>query len=139
MKINLNTLNKPYEIDKMVIIPAQYYQNTLVKKITELNVQGKIYYDLIDEVKVKLKCKGAMVLEDSNTLEELDYPFSFEIDDYLTDLDQEIVKKTKNKQMLLDIEELLWENIILEVPISVTNHQDINLKGNGWELNKKKS
>ena len=42
-------------------------------------------------------------------------------------------EKSKNS---LDISEILWENIVLEIPISITNHksEDLLLKGNGWEL-----
>ena len=37
-------------------------------------------------------------------------------------------------QNTLDLKQLLWQNIVLEVPISYTLNNDANLKGNGWEL-----
>ena len=40
----------------------------------------------------------------------------------------------KIKQNMLDIIELLWENIILEVPISLTKSPNLELKGDGWVL-----
>ena len=46
----------------------------------------------------------------------------------------EFYEKNKN---ILDINEFLWENIVLEVPISLTKKSGTNIKGNGWELNKK--
>ena len=42
---------------------------------------------------------------------------------------------------ILDISEILWENIVLEIPISITNVDSKNLRmqGEGWELKNNKS
>ena len=75
-----------------------------------------------------------MVLEDGLTLELIDHPFNFKIDDVISSLGEEINKSLENNQNILDINELLWENIVLEVPISITKNKEIELKGNGWEF-----
>ena len=34
---------------------------------------------------------------------------------------------------------ILWENIVLEVPISLTKTHDANLSGEGWQLGENKN
>ena len=46
-------------------------------------------------------------------------------------------KYFEKNQNILDIIEFLWENIVLEVPISYTNASGTHLSGQGWELNSK--
>ena len=72
-------------------------------------------------------------LLDSMDLEEIDYPFNFEISEVLSENDDE---KDKNELKTLDIMDILWQNIVLEVPISVRKNPDkkYNLEGEGWEL-----
>ena len=134
MKINLNILNEPYIIDDIVDIPKTYFGSTDILNLKDVHVIGKVFYNLNDDVEINLKCNGIMVLADSNTLENVDYKFSFEIDDVLQNLGEEINENVKNNKNILDINELLWENIVLEVPISYSNSEEIHLKGNGWEL-----
>ena len=66
-----------------------------------------------------------MTILDSVSLEEINYPFDFEIDEEITDF-------IKNSQNCLDIMEFLWQNIVLEVPIRYTLCDADNLKGDNW-------
>lgn len=135
MKINLNILTKPYLIDDDFIIPKDTYLNSGVIDLPQVHAKGKIFYNLSDEVEIYLEVKGVMVLEDSVTLEKINYPFDFVIEEILEDnkdISPEYYEKNKNT---LDIIEFLWENIVLEVPISLTNHPDQKRCGNGWSLN----
>ena len=46
---------------------------------------------------------------------------------------QEIAKKNNNS---LDIFPIIWENILMEIPIKVTGPEatDLKLSGDGWKL-----
>ena len=69
-----------------------------------------------------------MILLDSISLEEVEYPFQVEYDDIL----EENCKKYEN---LLDIFTFLWENIVLEVPLRFTKVEDLSkFHGDGWKL-----
>ena len=69
-----------------------------------------------------------MKIQDSITLEEVIYPFSIEIDDKLSDF-------IENNENSLDINEILWQNIVLEVPLRFTIVEDYSkIKGDGWKL-----
>ena len=74
-----------------------------------------------------------MVLEDSLTLEPVDYPLDIHINEVLGENTEE---NDKNESKRLDIIDILWQNIVLEVPISlrVNPEKDYELKGEGWEL-----
>ena len=67
------------------------------------------------------------------SLEPIDYPFNIEISEVLGEDDDENVQNEPKK---LDIMDILWQNIVLEVPISVRKDPDkkYNLSGDGWEL-----
>ena len=69
-----------------------------------------------------------MILEDSISLKEITYPFTFTIEDKLEENELNL-KKT------IDINEFLWQYIVLEVPIRYTEVKDYNeYHGDGWKL-----
>ena len=76
---------------------------------------------------------GTMILSDALTLEEL--PYKFKISD---ENDYEIGNYLKISENLLDIYEVLWENVVLEVPLRVVKDETHKeLEGDGWSLNMK--
>lgn len=137
MKINLNLL--PVNIDTVVTFPQSFYENTSIIELKEVRVTGTIKYNASDEIAIDLAVEGTMVLKDSVTNDPVDYPLDFEITEILENLEGESEKYFEKKQNILDIIEFLWENIVLEVPISFTNVKDTHLKGDGWELNNNES
>ena len=69
-----------------------------------------------------------MIINDSISLEEINYPYSIEYDDYLED-------NCKKNENILDIFQFLWENIVLEVPLQFTKVSDLSkYHGDGWKL-----
>ena len=115
-------------------IPNTYFGTTGVKKLDNIKVTGYVYLapseDDIDEEVDNINCKieGNMVIEDSISLELVEYPFTIEYDDII----EENCKKNENT---LDIFQFLWENIVLEVPLQFTKVKDFSkFKGDGWRL-----
>ena len=98
-----------------------------IKKLDGVHAKGYIYQNEIDEYKSNLVINGEMMLLDSVTLEEVPYKFDFVLDD---NIDESCI----NSQNVLDIMELLWENIVLEVPIRYTKSDAENLKGDNWKV-----
>lgn len=135
MIYNLNELN----IKKEILINSEVFiDNSIDKRIFGLNnafVKGNIYKDVTGDVILKCKFTGNMLIEDSITLDKAPYEFLIDIEENLEDIKENYENcydKTKNT---LDLIKVLWQNIVLEVPISYTKVIDANLKGNGWELN----
>lgn len=134
-KLNLNLL--PIELDENIIFDESYYKNTDIIKMDSFHIKGEIFYNLSDEIEINLNVEGNIYLNDAITLEEIKYPINININEILSNSEEnsnEFYEKNKN---ILDINEFLWENIVLEVPISLTKKSGTNIKGNGWELNKK--
>ena len=136
MDIDLSLLhsNTIQEIDitNTYNIPNEYYENTDIKKLDNIKVNGKITRKLNEDNElcdyVDMNINGIMILPDSISLEEVEYPFSIEYSDFLDELD----KKNENT---LDIFQLLWENIVLEIPLQFTKVQDLSkFHGDGWKL-----
>ena len=131
--INLNLL--PVKLDEDFIIPSEFYENTSIKKLENLHVKGIIDYNLSGEIAINMKITGNMYLLDSITLEEIPYQFDINIDDTLESFDGENGEYFEKNKNILDKLEFLWENIVLEVPISFTSSPGVSMSGDGWELN----
>ena len=122
------------DITNTYSIPKEYFESTDVIALNEIKVEGKIYQNVseedIDEFADYITCSisGNMIIEDSISLEPIEYPFSTEYDDIL----EENCKKNENT---LDIFQFLWENIVLEIPLQFTKVQDLSkFHGDGWRL-----
>lgn len=130
----LNELNLK---DSIVFCEKVEKNEKLDKRIHDLKdalVSGKIYVDTVGDIILDCKFKGTMFIEDSISLESIAYDFEIDIEENLNDLKENYEDCYKTRQNALDLIEVLWQNIVLEVPISYTKVIDANLKGNGWEL-----
>jgi len=124
----LHSKTKEYiDITGVYNIPEEYIDKNLVLSLNDIKVEGKIYQDSEEDM-VDCKIEGNMLLEDSISLEPVEYPFLIEYNDIL----EENSKKSEN---LLDIFSFLWENIVLEVPLQFTKVKDLSkFHGDGWKL-----
>ncbi len=120
-------------IDDVISFDESYIKKTPIKKLDNITVKGRAYYSVTNEIVFECDVKGVMVLEDSLTLEPVDYPLDIHINEVLGENTEE---NDKNESKRLDIIDILWQNIVLEVPISlrVNPEKDYELKGEGWEL-----
>ena len=130
MNIDLNILNNKSKIniDDKINFPKEDLKKAGILDLKEVNIKGEITVDF-DEYLLNLNVKGEMVLPCSLTLEPVDYPFDIKIEENLN----EIIKKT---QKTIDILPIIWENILMEIPMKVVspNAKNIKTKGDGWEL-----
>ncbi len=120
-------------INDTVSFGEEYIKNTPIQKLDNIHVEGRAYYSVTNEIVFDCTVTGSMVLLDAITLEPGDYPINLEISEVLSENATEI---NRNELKRLDIMDILWQNIVLEVPISY--HKDANkkikLSGDGWEL-----
>ena len=134
MKIDLNYLNRfgKMNIDSDFVIDEDYYKNTDIRKLENLHVSGEVSVDYDDYINLNVKITGRMILPCAMTLNDVPYDFTSEVEENIGKF-EEIYKNNKN---LLEISPILWENIVLEIPIRVVS-KDIepsNTSGDGWEL-----
>ena len=111
-------------INNDVIIPNELLNNSLIDNLKNIKLSGKISFGEEDNLLLNGKLTGTMILKDDITLEPVEYNFDTEIEENLD----------KN-QNILDITEVLWQNILVEVPSKVRNTQEeVNLSGDGWRV-----
>ena len=132
MIINLEELNsnikENIEINEVVEFDDELIENSSIIKLDKIKFNGQIFKDLSDEFILKGVLEGIMYVEDSINLEEVDYPFSIEID-------ENIEENLENNQNSIDIISILWQNIVLEVPLRYTKVEDFSsYSGDGWRL-----
>lgn len=120
----LTNIVSSINIDSEVNIPKDLLINSLIDDLENIMLTGKIYFDEEDNICLKGKLTGTMILKDDITLEPVKYNFSTEIEEFLS-----------NNQNILDITEILWQNILVEIPSKVrATDKDIELSGNGWRV-----
>lgn len=133
MIIDLNVLNFKDEILIDFDLIKDDRLDSRIKDLKDTHVYGSLY-NRDYNIYMKLKCKGIMKLEDSISLDIIDYPFTIELDDNLEEFKENFTTCFDFSKNTLDILEFLWENIELEVPISYSLKSDAKMSGNGWEL-----
>lgn len=139
MIIELNKIpNTGLEINEDIVLPKNYYEHADILEIKNLHINGNISYDYENNLCFDLVAEGKFLLKDSITLEPIDYPFSCQIEEKIEDIEASCGNFYEKSKNALDINEILWENIVLEIPIRATNanSEDLDLKGSGWELAK---
>lgn len=116
------------EIDEDIQFDKEVYKNTEIKGFNFIHIKGYIKRETDDDDIIDLSVQGEMIIPDSISLEEISYPFSFKIEGSI----KEILGNCPNR---LDILEVLWENIVLEIPLKFTRVEDLSkFHGDGWSL-----
>ena len=134
MIINLDELNIKKEIDiNYEVIKDDLLDNRIID-LKDSFVKGRIYQNNIDEIILECEFLGTMIINDSITLKEIPYNFKIDINENLKDIEENYINCYEISKNTLDLKTILWQNIVLEVPISYTEEKDAKLSGNGWEL-----
>ena len=128
MQIDITKLLNGYidiiELNQEVNITNELLQESLITELKNVKLNGDITLNEEDNISLTGKLSGIMILKDDITLAPVEYQFD-------TDL-EEILEKNKN---ILDITDILWQNILVEIPSKVrSTDEDINLEGDGWRV-----
>jgi len=131
-----NNIEEYIDIDFKYSFDSEYLSQTELLKLDDVSIKGEISKNSLDDAQIDLCIEGVMVLPCAITLEAVDYPFSIKVSESLEELlkqSSEILKKDENT---LDILPIIWENILMEIPMKVVskNANTSNLKGDGWEF-----
>ena len=120
MRGNISKIN----ISSPINIPKELLKNSLIYDLSNIYLNGNIEIDENDELLLTGNIKGTMHLKDDLTLEPVEYEFNTDIEENLP--------KFEN---ILDITDILWQNILVEIPSKVrSTNEDIELSGDGWRV-----
>ena len=128
-----NKIDSILDIDFDYSFSEEELKNTDIKKLDNVKVKGYIRRDSLDEYEINVTISGTMVLTCSITLKDVNYDFNIEINDILDRILEENDKKIQNT---IDILPIIWENILLEVPMKVVSEDAVleKTEGDGWKL-----
>lgn len=116
------------EINEDFFFTKDWYKNTDIIELKNVHFTGNLKRYLDDSFFLEGEYSGDMLLKDSISLEDVTYHFS-------NHLEEEVTEKVKNIENTLDILSVLWENIVIEVPIRFSEVSDYsNYQGDGWYL-----
>ena len=140
MNIDIVRLNN--DIDKNILIDTTYsfskeeMEGTDLLKLDDVKIVGELHKNVLGNIVLSVDVSGVMVLPCAVTLKPVDYPFSLVIDDEIEKLYENIEEKSINLQNTIDILPIIWENILMEIPMRVVSPdaEDIKLSGDGWKL-----
>ncbi|MBR6113200.1 MAG: DUF177 domain-containing protein [Bacilli bacterium] len=132
--LNGNELN--LEVNEKVEITDEQLKGTEIISLKDTYVKGYITMDDDRNFYLDLVLSGTMVLPCSITLKPTDYKFETEINGEYQEMLLEIENSTIKIDKTLDIFPIIWENILMEIPIKVTcpDATDLKLSGDGWKL-----
>ena len=140
MELNLAELtNGSVTYDNDFVIDADTYKEVGILDLKNLHVTGDISLNSVSMLAVNLTVTGIMVIPDSVTTEPVDYPFTSKIEEEYDINDENFLEYYQKEQNILDIMKILWENIVLEVPMRFTVTKDAHLSGDGWSLGEDKN
>ena len=129
MNIDIKRLKAGIEeytsVDETYSFSKDELNDTSIIELNNVDITGNIHEEY-DNYIIDLIVKGTMILPCSLSLKPVNYPFEIEIN-------EEIDKKNENT---IDILPIVWENILMEIPIKVTssNLSDLKTQGDGWKL-----
>ena len=132
MNIDLRKFNysNTIEVDSDITFTEDYFKDTDIRNIKNAHVEGEFSINSLDELEANLSVSGTFILPNSVTLEDVSLDFNTEIEENYGNIDNFF----NNKQNTLDILALIWENIVSEVPMKVTDgNEPSELNGNGWQ------
>lgn len=123
-------------IEENINIEQDLLDKAGIISLKDANVKGYINRDDNFNYYLDLIVEGTMVLPCSITLKPVDYTFSAEISGDYIELMSEIENSVQKVDNSLDIFHIIWENILMEIPIKVTcpDATDLKLSGDGWKL-----
>ena len=140
MKIDItrlkNSIENFVEINDSIVFPEEEIKSADMLGLSPIQLVGQITKTSLDDYRLILNVVGKMVLPCAITLKPVDYGFNINIDEILSEESEEISKKVKKSENTIDILPIVWENILMEIPMKVVS-PDAELEkieGDGWKL-----
>lgn len=131
-----SNIDEYIELNENVIYNEEFAKSTDLIDLKETTIKGTISKDSIENIFLNINIKGIMVLPCSITLKPVDYKFECNISGNIEELYEEIDKNVKKYENSIDILPIIWENILMEMPMKVVSEDlsDMKTEGNGWKL-----
>ncbi|HBA37762.1 MAG TPA: hypothetical protein DCY94_03480 [Firmicutes bacterium] len=132
MNLNLITLNTTGRLDFDISPDMIGYTDERIIKIDSVHVRGTIIDNGTDDYQLSMTITGQITLKSAINSGPVPYKLDIKYDEFV----ENFVEIYKNSSNSLDILPIIWENILLEIPIRATNEDDSFelTAGDGWEI-----
>jgi len=131
-----NKIEKKIEINDVYEIDSSLTSSTDLLEPLKINLHGKITRDVLEGFLLDVEVTGTMVLPCSITLKPVSIPLHIHIVGNLDELMEEIDENHKKIENSIDILPIIWENILMEIPMKVTSPDAYSVvsEGEGWKF-----
>jgi len=139
MNIDITKLKSGYqnyvEIDFNYSFNEDELKGTDLLSLNDVKING-LLESSYDDYHLDLEVSGVMELPCAITLEPVLYPFSIKIDENIEEFFENEEKKFKKGENIFDIFSIIWENILMEIPMKVVSEKakNVHMEGEGWKL-----
>lgn len=133
-----NNIDKFISIDETYTFTQDELMGTDLLKLEDVKITGELLKNSLGNLELNVDVEGVMVLPCAITLKPVDYPFFITINGEIDELMENMEENERNFQNTIDILPIIWENILMEIPMRVVSdealHKDINISGDGWKF-----
>jgi len=122
--------------NEVITLDEEMYKDTDIRSLSPLDVSINIHRVTDSDYNMDLNIKGTMVLPCSVTLKDVNYPFEVKTEVKVSNNDENDEEYVKIIQNNIDIIPIIWQNIVLEIPLRVVSEDvsDSPISGDGWKL-----
>lgn len=122
--------------NELITLDRELYKDTDIRSLSPLDVSINIHRVTDSDYSMDLNIKGTMVLPCSVTLKDVNYPFEVKTEVKVSNNDENDEEYVKIMQNNIDIIPIIWQNIVLEIPLRVVSEDisDSPVEGDGWKL-----
>ena len=122
--------------NEVITLDNELYKDTDIRELSPLDVSINIQRITDSAYNMDLYIKGEMTLPCSVTLKDVKYPFEVKTEVKVSNTDENDEEYVKIIQNNIDIIPIIWQNIVLEIPLRVVSEDisDSPVSGDGWKL-----
>lgn len=122
--------------NEVITLDNELYKDTDIRELSPLDVSINIQRITDSAYNMDLYIKGEMTLPCSVTLKDVKYPFEVKTEVKVSNIDENDEEYVKIIQNNIDIIPIIWQNIVLEIPLRVVSEDisDSPVSGDGWKL-----
>ncbi len=140
--MNFNLMRLRNGIDKQIKVNEKYtFQEEQLKKygvskLEDVIIEGEITLNPLKELYLSLNVKGTMIIPCAITLKPVSYPFDIVIEGDLSEISDGALENSEKYINSIDILPIIWENILMEIPMRVVSEdvKETKMSGDGWRL-----
>lgn len=122
--------------NEVISLDEELYKETDIRSLSPLDISINIHRVTDSDYSMDLNIKGTMILPCSVTLKDVNYPFEVKTELKVSNNDENDEEYVKIMQNNIDIIPIIWQNIVLEIPLRVVSEDisDSPVEGDGWKL-----